>query len=93
MKKLDRNGYGPSIYPDPWPTDGMVRHEIYFGHKCRRISKRAGFWVYLTPYVHMQLHANEGTGVDIWLKKDCQRRYEQSHTREEFVKLIGRNYL
>lgn len=30
---------------------------------------------------------------DVYVKKECQRKYEETHTREEFIKLIGRNYL
>ena len=27
------------------------------------------------------------------LKTMCQKQYEKKHTRKEFMKLIGRNYL
>ncbi|WP_418205773.1 hypothetical protein [Anaerotignum faecicola] len=27
------------------------------------------------------------------LKQDCQRKFEETHTREEFMAIIGRNYL
>jgi len=29
----------------------------------------------------------------LFLKKICQQMYERTHTREQFMKLIGRNYL
>lgn len=30
---------------------------------------------------------------DTELKKLCQERFEQDHSREEFMKIVGRNYL
>jgi hypothetical protein len=30
---------------------------------------------------------------DLELKQECQRKYEEEHTRAEFMELIGRNYL
>ena len=37
------------------------------------------------------IHFNKD--VDMEVKRECQRRYEENHTREEFMELIGRNYL
>ena len=31
--------------------------------------------------------------LDLEVKRDFQREYEKTHTREEFMSLIGRNYL
>jgi hypothetical protein len=31
--------------------------------------------------------------VDLLLKRLCQVVYEKDHSREDFMKLIGRNYL
>ena len=39
------------------------------------------------------LHANPGNGLDRALKCICQREYEKTHTREEFIDLIGKNYI
>ena len=94
MSKLDRNGYAPSIVQEePFNTDGMVRHEIYYGVKCRAISKREGFWLYLWPAEHSYLHDNPDTGIDKRLKQKCQSIFEETHSREEFEELIGRSYL
>lgn len=93
--KLDKNGYAPSIMPKLWgaETDYTCRHEIYYGVKNREISKRNGFWVAMPPAVHQKLHQNAGQGVDSLLKVLCQKKFEKTHTREEFMKLIGRNYI
>lgn len=72
----------------------LHRHHIYFGAN-RKVSEANGFWVYLCPYHHNM--SNEGVHMnrkaDLMLKEACQRKFEEAHTREEFVKLIGRNYL
>ena len=31
--------------------------------------------------------------TDLLLKRECQRKFEETHSREEFMKIIGRNYL
>jgi len=74
---------------------GLHRHHIYFGHGNRKISEDNGFWVWL----RYDLHNGSSYGVhfnhelDLRLKQECQRKYEETHTREEFMKLIGRNFL
>ena len=30
---------------------------------------------------------------DLRVKRLCQKKFEETHTREEFIALIGRNYL
>ena len=96
---MDKNGYGPSILDtnaceDFWSkqeTHLTARHEIYFGNKNRSISKANGFWVYLSPQSHDYIHNN--AVADHLLKQECQRKFEETHTREEFRTLIGRSYL
>ncbi len=71
-------------------------HHIYMGAN-RSISEGNGFKVYLCGYHHNQsndgVHGKHGHELDMWLKQECQRRFEETHSREEFVKLIGRSYL
>lgn len=75
-------------------TGVLHKHHIYEG-KNRQISEREGFWVYLTPRLHNMsdegVHFNKER--DLFLKRKCQEKYEETHTREEFISLIGRNYL
>ncbi len=72
----------------------LHKHHIYAG-KNRQISEQNGFWVWLIP----ELHNMSGCGVhsdkelDLQLKQICQRKYEETHSRADFIKLIGRNYL
>lgn len=69
-------------------------HHIYFGAN-RKASENNGFKVYLCPYHHNMsdegVHFNKE--LDIQLKKMCQEKFEEKHTREEFMKIIGKNYL
>ena len=76
------------------PTN--VVHHIYEGNGRRKISERNGFIVPLTPQEHNMgnhsVHFNKK--LDLWFKRLCQSKYESmGHTREEFIRLIGRNYL
>lgn len=75
----------------------LEEHHIYYGATgLREISERNGFKVWLAR----PLHTGYLTGIhggnhslDLRLKEDCQREYEKTHTREEFVQIIGRSYL
>lgn len=72
----------------------LHEHHIYFG-KNRKISEQNGFKVWLCARHHNM--SNEGvhfdTAKDTYLKQLCQSTYEQSHSRQDFMKLIGKNYL
>ena len=39
------------------------------------------------------VHGRDGHETDPLLKRVCQRRFEEAHSREEFMAIIGRNYL
>lgn len=72
----------------------LHKHHIYGGAN-RKISEQEGFYVYLCPRHHNM--SDEGVHfdkeLDTDLKQECQRKYEEEHTREDFMRLIGRNYL
>lgn len=76
-------------------TGQLHKHHIFFGRGLRKISEENGFWVYLLPRLHNM--SNDGVHfnreLDLKLKRACQKKYEEKHTREEFMALIGRNYL
>lgn len=76
-------------------TNNLHLHHIFFGHGLRQISDREGFVVYLIPELHNM--SNDGVHfnreLDLWLKRACQAKYEETHSREEFIALIGRNYI
>lgn len=69
-------------------------HHIYDGPN-RSISEAEGFKTYLCLEHHQYgpeaVHNNK-ENMRI-LQQDCQKEYERTHTREEFMRLIGRNFL
>lgn len=74
----------------------LHKHHIYFGNGYRRISEQNGFWVWIVGEYHNQSNIGIHCGnkdLDLKLKQDCQRKFEETHTRAEFMALIGRNYL
>lgn len=61
-------------------------HEIYGGSNRKR-SIQHKFVKLICP----NCHSNEA--IINQLRIDTQREYEKNHTREEFIKLIGKSYL
>lgn len=78
-------------------TDGLHKHHIYKGNPNRRISEENGFWVWLRWDWHTGsdygVHGKDGHDLDRRLKEECQEKFEESHSREEFRRLIGKSYL
>lgn len=75
--------------------EGLHKHHVYFGNPNRRISEENGFWCWLRWDWHngakYGVHFNHTLDMD--LKRLCQREYEKTHGRDEFVRLIGKSYL
>lgn len=85
----------------------LEKHHIYFGRGKRAISDKHGFWVWLLPMWHRGtygVHGKEGKNIDLLLKRDCQRAYEEEwlnhhpeaspqDARAAFVEIIKKNYL
>lgn len=103
VERLD-NMRKPSImqaekrcYLTGYEGDGLDCHHIFFGSGNRRISDENGFWVWLRHDMHIQNSYNQtphnDKDVDLMLKRECQKKFEETHSREEFMELVGRNYL
>ena len=75
-------------------TRNLHKHHIYAGAN-RKNSEKHGFWVWLTGEQHNL--SNEGVHfnkeLDLKLKRECQAKFEETHSRAEFMQIIGRNYL
>lgn len=69
-------------------------HHIYTGRN-RRASEQYGFKVWLRADWHNMadygVHFNKA--LDLHLKRTCQTKFEETHTRAEFMEIIGKNYL
>lgn len=76
-------------------------HHIFPGTALRRISEENGFKVRLCPRHHegdesgtaFSVHHPERNQFAIALQRECQMEYERTHTREEWMALMGRSYL
>lgn len=102
MGNLDRNGYGLSILQDDESrcylcgnrAGKLDRHEIY-GASNRKKSKELGFWVMLCHYpCHMTLaHGDRDTMDMLHRRGQIAAMNTYNLTTDEFINLIGRNYL
>lgn len=76
-------------------TENLHRHHVYGGNGRRKVSDENGFVVDLCAKHHnmsdYSVHFNKD--LDLMIKKHFQALYEKDHTREQFIELIGRNYL
>lgn len=97
-EKCDSNGYIPNVFGF---EDGVcaycnrvgdtVRHELYQGNPDRQTSKAIGAWLPLCPDHHTLFHQDERINAK-WQKK-FQAAFEKEHEHEDFINLIGKNYL
>lgn len=80
-----------TIYP------AVHKHHVYFGQGQRDISEESGFTVFLCWRHHLHDGGPEAVHRDHeicrLIQQETQRTFEQTHTRDEFVGLIGRSYL
>lgn len=103
VEELDIMTRKPSILQDEkvcyltGSTNNLDCHHVFFGNANRRISDENGFWVWLRHDFHIADSPNKTPHNDVtldkYLKKMCQEKFEETHTRDEFMELIGRNYL
>lgn len=74
-------------------TQDLHLHHVYGGGN-RKVSDREGFTVWLCAKHHnmsgFSVHFNKA--MDYYLKAECQAQYEKTHSRAEFMALIGKNY-
>lgn len=71
-------------------------HHVYFGVAKRKLSEKFGLKVWLCPTHHRGtngVHGKNGHKLDSELKQLGQKAFEWNHSREEFIKNFGRNYL
>lgn len=75
----------------------LHRHHIYGGNKNRDNSEKYGFTVWLCEPHHTGPYGVHGEMSDKFfsekLMRECQAKFEETHSHEEFMKIIGKNYL
>lgn len=77
-------------------TYSIEEHHVFFNRGQRKISDKHGFIVDLCSICHRSQPQGVHGGnreLDLKLKRICQEEYERNHTRAEFMRLIGRNYM
>lgn len=77
-------------------TTGLHCHHIFEGTGRRKLSEQYGLKVWLIPELHNMsnkgVHFNKD--LDLTIKRAGQIAFESKWgTREDFIKLFGRNYL
>ena len=72
----------------------LHKHHIYLAAN-RDKSEANGFYVWLCVEHHETDNDSVHSKKEIKriLQRDCQIEYEKNHTRQQFMELIGRNYL
>lgn len=77
---------------------GLEKHHVFAGVANRKISEREGLWVYLCQDFNKGCHrGTDGAQYDkeknLLLKQDAQFAFEKTHSRAEWMEIIGKNYL
>ena len=75
-------------------TIGLHDHHI-FGAANRKWSEKYGLKIWLCPRCHNMSDDGIHFRKDLMLKvkQIGQRKFGETHTREEFLRIFGRNYL
>ena len=77
-------------------TEGLHKHHCIGGIN-RRLADEDGLWVWLRWDYHIadspNLTPHNSAEAAWYFQRLAQRKYEETHTREEFMARYGRNYL
>lgn len=80
----------------------MVRNIIYtdiisvfYGNSNRKQSEKYGCWVWLCGKHHnlsdFGIHFDKE--LDLKVKKMAQSKFEENHSRQEFMQIFGKNWI
>lgn len=74
---------------------GTEEHHVFPGNPNRRHSEEDGLKVRLCHFCHEKAHSSRRDGIDLLkaLQRCGQAKYEETHSREDFIKRYGRSYL
>ena len=76
-------------------TINLHKHHCIFGNPGRKLSEKYGLTVFLCYEHHEGNHGvHFDRGLNSMLKRRAQQKFEEVHgTREDFMRIFGRNYL
>jgi hypothetical protein len=66
-------------------------HEVFFGTANRQKSKDYGMVMPLCYRCHEMVHRDPA--VRLMTQQFAQKKFEETHSRQEFMVIFGRNYL
>ena len=76
-------------------TYGLHEHHCFEGTGRRKQSEQYGLKIWLCGRHHNL--SNEGVHfnkeLDLQIKRIAQRKFEEKHSREDFIKIFGRNFI
>ena len=73
-------------------TQGLECHHCIHGNANRKIADREGLTVNLCHRCHQKVHDTDRE-MDLMLIQYAQRKFEETHTRQEFRELFGKSWL
>lgn len=75
-------------------TNNLHQHHVYGGCN-RKNSDKYGCWIWLRADWHnlssYGVHFNKE--LDLKLKRECQKKFEEKYSHEKFMEVFKRNYL
>ena len=76
-------------------SQGLERHHVFYGSGLRQLSEKYGMVAPLCHRCHRDSHAGVhfSRPLDLMLKRLFQERFEEPHTRQEFIAIFGRSWL
>lgn len=77
-------------------TEGLHKHHCIGGIN-RKLAEEDGLWVWLRWDHHIADSPNptphNDRDTDMFYKRMAQRKYEETHSRQEWMARYGKNYL
>lgn len=70
--------------------DNLHRHHLIYGSGYRKLSEKYNLIMYVCVNCHEEIHRGK---LGLWSKQEGQRRFETKHSREEYMKIFGKNFL
>ena len=94
-KKRAKNNPVPTIHDSCryHGTPYAQTHEVYGGAGRRQLSIQYGLQVKLCDSCHREVTYNPKGQKAMELKTEYQKKFEQNHTRDEFIRIFGKSYL
>lgn len=72
-------------------TEGLESHHCIHGTSNRKNAEKYGFKVWLCHFHHRAVHMDRE--LDLYFIRLAQSKFEETHTREEFMAIFGKNWL